>query len=78
METSLDLNNHIIYNVKEPTISGQGVNKGHADNSLVGKADKSYVDTKTSGNSTRTNNNTTAINNNTGAINNLQTKKLIK
>ena len=40
METDLDMGNNIIYNVKEPTIPDQGVNKGYVDNLLLEKADK--------------------------------------
>ena len=44
METSLDMNNNIIYNVKNPGHIDQAVNKGYLDQALGQKANQSDVD----------------------------------
>ena len=71
MGAALGMGNNTIYNVKDPTITDQGTNKRYVDASLNGKADKTYVDTKTSVNNVKMTNNITAISD-------LKTKKLDK
>ena len=49
METGLDMGNQTIFNVKDPTVAGQGANK-------------KYVDSETAKNTTKVNQLTTSVN----------------
>ena len=40
MEAGINMNNHTIYNVKDPTQADQATNKKYVDNQLVKKLDK--------------------------------------
>ena len=76
METALDMGNNTVFNVKDCTELDQASNKRYVDNSVNVKADKTYVDTKTSENDARITNNIHAINQNNQVFIALNTNKL--
>ena len=43
MQTALDMGNHQIFNVKDPTVADHGVNKKYVDDEIDKKADKTEV-----------------------------------
>ena len=85
METALDMGNHTVYSVKDPTVADQGANKRYVDDKDA-KRDAAILKLNTTAQSLRdlkadktdAGANNVRITNNTTAISDLKTKKVDK